>query len=162
MICAGGEAAEEGGDRTEAILGVTEVPDGLRTNSPRASGRVWETRGSENVTEGVREPEDLEVTEPSRWDVLEFSRERGGGRGTSVSVSEAENDPGTRKAGRRTGPGVAERGGPDTSVGERAWVPALRAVDVVDVVAGIWKNWTREGTEEDELLREEENWRRRG
>ena len=111
----------------------------------------------------VDEAELMDSKKVLAWEnVLELWRESGGGRGTSVSVSEAENDPGTRKAGRRTGPGVAERGGPDTSVGERAWVPALRAVDVVDVVAGIWKNWTREGTEEDELLREEENWRRRG
>lgn len=106
--------------------------------SARVRGRVWDTRGSENVTDGVRELEDLEVTEPSGWDVLELSREMGGGRVASVSVSEvrSENDPGTRKAGRRGRPGVAERGGADTSVAERPWVAGLRAVDVVEVVAG--------------------------
>ena len=72
--------------------------------------------------------------------MFEFSREIGGGRVASVSVSEvrSENDPGTRKAGRRGMPGVAERGGPEISVGERPWVAGLRAVDVVEVVAGTW------------------------
>ena len=51
----------------------------------RGAGRVWDTRGSENDTEGVRELDDREVIEPSTGEVTEGSRDIGG---ASVSVSE--------------------------------------------------------------------------
>ena len=65
ITVAGGEPTVEGGARTEAMLGATGLLGTRRMVSPRARGRVWDTRGSENVTDGVRELEDLEVTEPS-------------------------------------------------------------------------------------------------
>ena len=66
ITVAGGEPTEGGGERTEAMLGRMGLLGIRRTASARVRGRVCDTRGSENETDGVRELEDLEVTEPSR------------------------------------------------------------------------------------------------
>ena len=131
--------------------GETGVPPGRGTTGGgrevdreewRGAGCICATSGSENVTEGVRELDDreIDVTDSSRGDVIDGSRDMEGGASVSVSEVRSENEPGTRKAGRRGKPGVAAppRAGPETSVGLRGCRGGLRTVEVVEADAGIW------------------------
>lgn len=144
-------------------LGGTLIVDTLALGRERLdAGCTWATSWGEKVTEGVRELVEREFTEPSCGDVSEVSRDMDGGA-ASVSVSErSENIPGTCSGGRREGPGVAPalRTGADVSLTVRESAgglrtAGLRAVEDVDVVAGIWKNCAREGAAAaEDLLRE--------
>ena len=96
----------------------------------------------EKVTEGVaRDLEVPEVTEPSRGDRMLVDVLEPGGASVSVSVERSENAPGTRSAGRRGSPELADEGGrlgADTSVRGGLCTGTLRAVEDVACDAGIW------------------------
>ena len=116
----------------------TGVPPLRGREGSREDGRDWDTRGSEKVTEGVLELEVREVMELSR---VMLPEAEGGGASVSVSVVRSENAPGTRRAGRRGRPELADEGGrtgADTSVKGGLRAVGLRAVEDVAPDAGIW------------------------